>query len=183
MDRFVALLRGVNVGGPGTRLVMGEMCAALEAAGFRDVTTYIQSGNAVFRAGGRPDDVAAKVSAAVMLASGRHPDCVALTLGAFEAALAANPFPEAEAAPKTLHLVFHAEVPPAEYVDRLRVAAGPGERVEREGRVVYLSTPGGIGRSKLGAKIAAPPRGVVVTSRNLATCRALADLARAMPQA
>jgi uncharacterized protein (DUF1697 family) len=47
---FVALLRGINVGGK-NRILMADLVASFEAAGYRDVRTLIQSGNVVFRAG------------------------------------------------------------------------------------------------------------------------------------
>src|SRR5690606_680425 len=45
---YVALLRGVNVGGH-HKLPMAELAAIVAAAGGRQVKTYIQSGNAVFQ--------------------------------------------------------------------------------------------------------------------------------------
>jgi uncharacterized protein (DUF1697 family) len=52
MDRtYVALLRGINVGGK-NRIRMVDLVACFEAAGYRDVRTFIQSGNVVFRADG-----------------------------------------------------------------------------------------------------------------------------------
>lgn len=47
MIRYVALLRGVNVGG-NALIKMSELKTVLEAAGFLDVATYIQSGNVLF---------------------------------------------------------------------------------------------------------------------------------------
>ena len=49
---YVALLRGINVGGR-NRIAMAELKAAFDAAGFEDVATYIQSGNVIFRSGRR----------------------------------------------------------------------------------------------------------------------------------
>jgi uncharacterized protein (DUF1697 family) len=49
MERYVALLRGVNVGGKNP-VRMDALKACLEAEGLRDVTTYIQSGNVLFSA-------------------------------------------------------------------------------------------------------------------------------------
>jgi uncharacterized protein (DUF1697 family) len=49
MNRYLALLRGINVGGKNL-IKMTALRACLEAAGFLDVATYIQSGNVVFRA-------------------------------------------------------------------------------------------------------------------------------------
>lgn len=47
---YVALLRGINVGGR-NRILMADLRACLESAGYEDVRTYIQSGNVLFRAG------------------------------------------------------------------------------------------------------------------------------------
>ncbi len=47
MGRYVALLRGINVGGKNL-IKMADLVACLEDLGFGDVATYIQSGNVVF---------------------------------------------------------------------------------------------------------------------------------------
>src|SRR5690348_15208602 len=49
MAGYVALLRGINVGGKNP-VPMAELRACIESAGFTDVATYIQSGNVVFGA-------------------------------------------------------------------------------------------------------------------------------------
>jgi uncharacterized protein (DUF1697 family) len=48
---YVALLRGINVGGKNL-IKMAELKACFETGGFEDVATYIQSGNVVFRSAG-----------------------------------------------------------------------------------------------------------------------------------
>jgi len=48
-DLYVALLRGINVGGK-NRLSMEDLVAMFAEAGCGEVLTYIQSGNVVFRA-------------------------------------------------------------------------------------------------------------------------------------
>jgi uncharacterized protein (DUF1697 family) len=48
--RYVALLRGVNVGGR-NKVAMADLRQAFEAAGFGSVRTYIQSGNVLFESG------------------------------------------------------------------------------------------------------------------------------------
>ena len=50
MKLYVALLRGINVGG-NNLIGMAPLKACFEAEGFRGVTTYIQSGNVLFTAG------------------------------------------------------------------------------------------------------------------------------------
>jgi uncharacterized protein (DUF1697 family) len=51
MPRYVALLRGINVGGRNL-IKMPALKACFEANGFEDVATYIQSGNVVFSSTG-----------------------------------------------------------------------------------------------------------------------------------
>lgn len=47
MEKYIALLRGVNVGG-NNRVPMGELKALFELEGFSGVSTYINSGNVIF---------------------------------------------------------------------------------------------------------------------------------------
>jgi uncharacterized protein (DUF1697 family) len=53
--RYVALLRGINVGG-NNRIVMKELAEAFRQAGYADVSTYINSGNVLFSAPRRPTE-------------------------------------------------------------------------------------------------------------------------------
>ena len=46
---YLALLRGINVGGK-NRILMADLVTCFESAGYKDVRTFIQSGNVVFRA-------------------------------------------------------------------------------------------------------------------------------------
>ena len=51
MNQYVALLRGINVGGNNI-IKMTDLKACFESLSFKDVRTYIQSGNVLFRAAG-----------------------------------------------------------------------------------------------------------------------------------
>ena len=57
---YVALLRGINVGG-NNKVVMSELRAQIAAAGFGHVRTYINSGNLLFEAEAPREDVAQAV--------------------------------------------------------------------------------------------------------------------------
>ncbi len=48
MNLYIALLRGINVGGNNI-IKMSDLVTAFEAQGHQDVRTYIQSGNVIFR--------------------------------------------------------------------------------------------------------------------------------------
>src|SRR5689334_5054503 len=60
MISYVALLRGINVGGKNL-IKMTELKACFERQGFRQVTTYIQSGNVLFTADPDPDELVHRI--------------------------------------------------------------------------------------------------------------------------
>jgi uncharacterized protein (DUF1697 family) len=47
MATYIALLRGINVGGH-KKMEMPELITAFKSLGFKDVKTYLQSGNVIF---------------------------------------------------------------------------------------------------------------------------------------
>ena len=120
MTSYVALLRAVNVGGTG-KLPMTELRAMCEGCGFKDVRTYIASGNVVFTAD--PDEAAvqAKLEAALQAFAGKPVGVAVRTGPEMAAVLAANPF--GEAAPNRTVAIFVKTPPPA---DLLQAVAGRG---------------------------------------------------------
>jgi uncharacterized protein (DUF1697 family) len=67
MTQYVALLRGINVGGNNI-IKMADLKVCLVEAGFEDVATYIQSGNVLFAS---PETDVAKIDAKFMMAMGK----------------------------------------------------------------------------------------------------------------
>ena len=111
MQTYIALFRGINVGGKNT-LPMQALVAILEDLGARRVRTYIQSGNAVLETD--EQDAAllgSRISVAIEQRRGFEPKVLLLTLEDLERAIRRNPFPEAEAEPKALHAGFLASIP------------------------------------------------------------------------
>ena len=62
--RYLALLRGINVGGKNL-LKMPEVRSACEALGCRGVSTYIQSGNVIFESAAAASELSAAIEAAL----------------------------------------------------------------------------------------------------------------------
>lgn len=173
----IALLRGINVGGRHS-LPMKDLKLALERAGCGDVRTYIQSGNAVFRCkASLSAQLEKRLAEAIAKTHGFEPHVLVLTCAELARAAADNPFPEAGADPRSLHLFFLA-APPAradlKAIDALRTKL---ERVALKGRVFYLHAPEGFGTSKLAAR-AERLLGVEATARNWRTVMALLEMAR-----
>lgn len=176
MTVHVVLLRGVNVGGPGTGLKMAAFRDVLESLGCGDVRTYIQSGNAVLRSGRAAGDLAADLRIALTLPNGTHPVCLVLPASKLIAALQANPFPEAVAAPKTLHMIFADRILKPDPL-QIEALAAEDERFTAIGETGYLLAPSGFGRSRLAGRIDRVLHPAVVTARNLATVMKLAGIA------
>lgn len=163
-----ALFRGINVGGR-NRLPMKALAEILAGLGLSDVRTYIQSGNAAFRCERKAlKGLGGRIAAAVAAEHGFAPEVQVLQAAALRRALAANPFPAAEDAPKTLHLWFLAQAPRRPDLDALATLAAADERFALKGRVFYLHAPSGIGRSRLAARVE-KSLGVSCTARNWRT--------------
>jgi len=177
MKTYIALFRGINVGGK-KRLPMKDLVTVLEGLGLQGVKTFIQSGNAVFRGKGIAImRLSKKVAAAIEESHGFAPWVLLLEAPVLEQAIKRNPYPEAEAAPSTLHVGFLATVPPRPDLDGLEKLRTAGERFALAGDVFYLHAPDGIGRSKLAAGMERL-LGVPMTSRNWNTICKLGQLAR-----
>jgi uncharacterized protein (DUF1697 family) len=173
---FIALFRGINVGGS-HMLPMKELKWLLEKFGCVEVHTYIQSGNVVFRSGiADAESLATQLTQAVSRTHGFSPRVMVLTLRELEGAVAGNPFREAEENPKSLHLFFLAASPKAPDLKSLHALQAETERFALKGRVLYLLTPEGFGRSKLAARVERL-LGVEATARNWRTVTTLLDMA------
>ena len=168
MARSVALLRAVNVGG--RKVPMAALRALAEGLGWRDVSTYIASGNLLFTSDDA--DPGWRIEAAMAEAFGLAVPALVLTGDALRAALAACPYPDA-AGNRVFGLFCWSEptlsVP---VVARWRASA---EEIEVRGRAVWFHAPDGIGRSELGGRLDKAILGTPMTARNLNTLRTLAE--------
>jgi uncharacterized protein (DUF1697 family) len=177
---FVALLRGINVGG-NNKLPMAELRSCLGKLGYADVRTYIQSGNVAFRGRGTTRSVEKRIEAALRERFELSSSFTVLGLTATElqAALAANPYEDAARAdPRRVHLHFLGGAPNAAALQAMAKLASGGDRFELLGKVLYLHTPDGYGKSKLAeALVNAKKLGVSCTARNYRTVQALMALA------
>jgi uncharacterized protein (DUF1697 family) len=142
--RYVALLRAVNVGGTG-KLPMARLKAIAEALGWRGVRTYIASGNLIFEADEDRQTAAARLAAALEVEMERPVGLVIRTPSELAAAVAVNPFAEAEA--RRVVVCFLDRSPPRE-----ALASFTGRRQEEIAlgeREVFIHYPEGMAESRL----------------------------------
>ena len=172
---WLALLRGVNVVGK-NKVPMKALASALGAAGFREVQTYIQSGNIVFRsASGDARALAGKIARLIERQFDCRPAVLVISGAELAAAIRANPFPAAQRNHKALHLYFPASPPESPDIDSLaRIAAGR-EAFALERGILYLWTPDGFADSVLRSRVERC-LGVPATARNWRTVNELLKL-------
>lgn len=167
MTVYVGLLRAVNVGGTG-KLAMAELKAMCETLGFKNVRTYIASGNVLFESSAAEARVKSLLEARLNKHAGKPVGVVVRTARELAAVLKANPFPKA--APNRTVAIFLDEAPPA---DALKQATGRADEEMKLGaREIYVHYGDGMANSKL--QIPAAKSG---TARNLNTIAALVKLA------
>jgi len=177
MKTYIALFRGINVGGKNA-LPMKELVAILENLGARKVKTYIQSGNVVFVGNDKDAPRLSKtIGVEIKKCRGFEPYVLLLGLEDIERTIELNPFPEAETDPRALHAGFLAAAPERPDIKALERLKSDSERFRLVDSVFYLHAPQGVGRSKLAAN-AERLLGAPMTDRNWRTVRTIWKMAQ-----
>ena len=171
MATFIALLRGINVGGSGL-LSMKDLTVLCSGLSFAEVRTYIQSGNVIFESNLSEDAVRARLEKALAAKMGKKIDLMVRTPAEMRSILNKNPFPDKE--PAKVAVAFLGEAPPKDLMKN--VVAPGGEQVKAGKREVYVYYPDGMGRSKLKLPLNGP-----ATVRNINTVAKLVALAENRP--
>jgi uncharacterized protein (DUF1697 family) len=170
---YVSLLRGINLG-PTTQVSMHDLKQVYVDLGLDAVTTYIRSGNVVFRSRAKPETVRSRIETAITRELRMDIDVLIRTHDEVTDVLARNPFPDAD--PARLAVAFLGAAVPDDLAERLGSADFGSDRYAAHGREIYLHLPNGFGRSKLGTRVSTLKAPVVATVRNWRTVTKLADM-------
>jgi uncharacterized protein (DUF1697 family) len=165
MGRMVALLRAVNVGG--RKLPMAELRDLCADLGWSDVKTYVQSGNVIFSADGKPPALEKALEAEIEKRFGFNAPTFARTAREWAKYAQRNPFPEAAKSTPNLLLLYVSKTVRANGAeDAIQARAADGEVVKRAGDALWIYYPSGSGRSKLSPSLIDKAIGSPATSRN-----------------
>jgi len=177
MTSYVALLRGINVGG-NKMVAMAELRAMLEDLGFSDVKTLLQSGNAVFRGPVKaPATLERQLEAAMTRRFNMSCDYHVRTAAELRAVIRANPLAvEATKDPSRFVVGFYREPLDTSLVKAAQAAITGPEIVRADGRHLYMYYPNGQGTSKAGIVVGKMLK-VQGTARNWNTVLKLGALA------
>ena len=174
MKTYIALFRGINVGGNNI-LPMKDLVNILEGMGFKDVKTYIQSGNIVFKSDPiKTKTISKEISGKILKKFGFEPTVILLEKDELKKIADKSPFKASEG--KTLHIFFLESEPRNPDLKALNEVKSTTEEFKLLKNVFYLYAPDGIGRSKLAA-VVEKKLGVPSTGRNWNTVSKLIELA------
>ncbi len=177
MTRYVALLRGVNLGGHKT-VAMADLCRLLTHAGCLDGRSLLQSGNLVFASSVKdPAELEHVFEKEAKSKLSLSTEFFVRTADEWKAIITGNPFRD-EAAHDPGHLVVLClkAAPAPKQVDALREAISGRETVRVKGRHAYVVYPDGIGHSRLTASVIDRALGTRCTGRNWNTVKKIGAL-------
>ena len=174
--RYVALLRGINLGGA-NQMKMDDLKAVFTELGFENVKSYINSGNLAFDTKKTAESkLIDKIEDAVEARFGRRVHIMIREQRDIERLLKNNPFDGQYESHKHMHVLFLKEPMPAEKAELLQASALPGEKYEVRGREIYNLLPNGVAGSLLTKGFFEKKPVVPYTGRNWRTVEKLAEL-------
>jgi uncharacterized protein (DUF1697 family) len=178
MPKFVALLRGVNVGGA-KRVPMAQLRALLADLGYTEVSTLLNSGNAVFSAAkGTPASHAARIAAAIRARLKLEVPVIVRSAREFSALVAENPIPAREPEHSRFLVTFVQDTQELSDWASIAPQVVAPERFAVGRRAAYLLCANGILESRAWALLLKKAGGST-TTRNWATVLKLEALASA----
>jgi uncharacterized protein (DUF1697 family) len=175
MVAYVAMLRGINVSGK-NKIKMTDLQVLFGGLGHTDVTTYIQSGNVVFRSAARSaPTLASAIERRIEREFGFDVPVVIRTKAELAKVITANPFGGVDVA--KVHVTFLAKKPDAALVRALVDHEAPPDEFRIVGTAVYLHCPAGYGATLLNNSFWERKLKVGATTRNWNTVTKLLELA------
>lgn len=175
--KYVSFLRGINVSGQ-KKIKMADLKALYEAQGFKNVVTYIQSGNVVFETGIK--NIKTRIEKAIEDKYDFHVPIEIRTSQELKAIIKNCPFGHLDLQEygSRIGVTFLSAKPSKDRIADLQNHVFPPEELKVLGKEAYLFCPNGFGKTKLTNALLERKLGVKATARNLKTVHKLYDLSR-----
>lgn len=176
MSRWVALLRGINVGGH-NKIPMAELRELCNDIGWENVDTYIQSGNIVFSAAGSTAALEKELAEAIASHFGHRIHVIVRPAAAWPLYIRLNPFPEAsESEPNRVMLALSKKPLPPDAAENLNKYTASGESIAQRTDSLWIHYASGSAKSRITPALLDRLAGSPVTTRNWRTVLKINDL-------
>lgn len=173
MARYIAFLRGINVGGH--QVKMGDLRGMFEGVGLGNVATFIASGNVIFESDDRDVALTKRIEGHLRDTLGYEVPTFLRTDAELARIAAHRPFPDLDGADGTSYVGFLYRRPKAAAARAVAALSNQTDRVLVHDRELYWHIRGGLTDSTLGVPALEKALGSVPTTvRNLNTVRRLA---------
>ncbi len=175
MPQYVALLRGINVGGH--RVKMDDLRALFEALKFSDVSTFIASGNVIFSArSGDRKALEKRIESHLGKSLGYGVDTFVRTPAELTVIAAFRPFGgvDLDRPTNTLHVGFLRDELPATAAKKIESLRTPRDELRVDGRQLYWLCRGKTTDSLIGWQEMCKVIAISCTMRNMKSVRKLA---------
>jgi uncharacterized protein (DUF1697 family) len=174
METYISILRGINLGGHNT-IKMEALKSLLSKCGFKNVQTYIQSGNVVYQF----ESIAAKQLDILIQDKIREQfmlevPVITMTVDELKTVANCNPFSkDKEKDVSFFHITYLSDEPQADHLNKTMDLKYPPDEFVIIGKAVYLYCPNGYGKTKLSNKFLESKLKVAGTTRNWKTTNEL----------
>ena len=178
MTTYISILRGINVSGQ-KLIKMDDLRKMYTELGFHSITTYVQSGNVIFK-GDDLDlcDMEQKIKQQIQKDFGFEVPVIVFTIDQLGKIIDDNPFqnnPKKEHS--HLHVTFLSSQPVSYEKEGIERKKQNDEEISFSERAIYLYCPHGYGRTKLNNNFLESRLKVVATTRNWKTTNELYKIA------
>ncbi|WP_010233547.1 DUF1697 domain-containing protein [Clostridium arbusti] len=176
--KYIALLRGINVSGK-NRIRMNELVDSFQALQFKNVKTYIQSGNVVFDYDViDTKELACSIKKKINEDFGFTVKVLIRTKDEMENIINSNPFiKESNVEIDKLHITFLESIPDKNALRGIYLKKEENEKYLIISKEIYLYCPNGYGRTKLTNAIFEKKLKTIATTRNWKTVNRLFGIA------
>lgn len=178
MKTYISLIRGINVSGQ-KKVKMADLKTMYESLDFKNVQTYIQSGNVIFEYTETDSLVLSKsIEEKILEVFGYDVTVLNKTKEEIQEIIKHNPFQDfPEEGPKKLYVTLLAGIPDEELVKAIEQLKSQADQFHISGKEIYLYCPNGYGSTKLSNNFFERKLKVRATTRNWKTINTLRDLA------
>jgi uncharacterized protein (DUF1697 family) len=175
MITYLSILRGINVGGR-KKIKMTDLKELYQSLDLKNVKTYIQSGNVVFKhIETSPLELADQIEKKIKEVYDFDVAVFVMTKDELKKIIEKNPYKNEDI--NKLYVTVLSEIPPENPIEKIDKAKDESEKFSISGKEIYLLIPGGYGRTKLSNDFFEKKFNMSATTRNWKTINKLLEIA------
>ena len=174
MKTYIALLRGINVGGH-KKILMADLRMLLEKLNFKNIQTYIQSGNVVLKSLKKSDEIEKLIKKSIKDHYGFDITVIVLSPKKFQKIFDNCPFPKEKKS--SSHFIIFQKRPNLELINQANQISYPNEEFFISNDCIYFCSSSGYGSTKFNSNFFDRKLKVSSTGRNYKTMAKLIEMA------